>query len=243
VVGDSRERQKGDNALWGVTKGESLMKNLQKMGGVAALYAGAAYIVGILGFLILVGWPDDPAEQVDVLVDNKVVLHILYVIVYQLWAIFLVVLTLSLYERLKGGAPAMMQVVTAIGIIWATLVVASGMIFNIGMDRVVDLFSSDPAQATTVWRGIESVSNAIGGGNEFIGGVWMLIISVVALQTRGLAKPLNYLGIVVGAAGIVSALPELADAGLVFGLLQIVWFIWLGIVLLRDSQSQQGVNT
>ncbi len=34
------------------------MKNLQKMGGIAALYAGAAYVVGMLGFLLIVGWDD-----------------------------------------------------------------------------------------------------------------------------------------------------------------------------------------
>jgi hypothetical protein len=218
------------------------MKNLQKMGGFAALYAGAAFIVGILGFLLIVGWPDDPAEQVDVLIDNQVVLHILYIIVYQLWAIFLVVLTLALYERLKAGSPALMQIATAVGIIWATVVIASGMIFNIGMDNVVDLFGSDPAQATTVWLGIETVTNALGGGNEILGGLWMLLISAAALQTRGLPRPMNYLGIIIGAAGVISALPALADVGLVFGLLQIVWFIWLGVVLLRDSQSPQAVT-
>jgi hypothetical protein len=212
-----------------------MMKDLQKMGGIAALYAGAAYIVGMIGFLLVVGWPDDPVQQVAVLVNNQVSLHILYLIVYQVWAVFLVVLTLALYERLKADSPAMMQTATAIGIIWATLVIASGMIFNIGMDNVADLYGEDPTQATTVWLAIESVSNAIGGGNEILGGLWVLLISWVALQAGGLPKALNYLGIAIGAAGILSALPGLGDVGLFFGLVQIVWFIWVGIVMLRAS--------
>jgi hypothetical protein len=198
------------------------MKNLQKMGGIAALYAGVAFIVGMLGFLLVVGWPDDPVQQVAVLVNNQVSLHILYVIVYQIWAVFLVVLTLALYERLKADSPAVMQTATAIGIIWATVVIASGMIFNIGMDNVVDLYGEDPAQATTIWLVIESVSDAIGGGNEILGGLWVLLISWAALQSRGLPRALNYLGIVIGAAGILSALPGLGDVGLIFGLVQIV---------------------
>ncbi len=213
------------------------MKTLQKVGGFAALYAGAAYIVGMMGFLLVVGWPDDPVQQVAVLVNNQISLHILYIIVYQVWAVFLVVLTLALYERLKVDSPAMMQTATAIGIIWATVVIASGMIFNIGMDNVVNLYGKDPAQATTVWLVIESVCNGIGGGNEILGGLWMLLISWVALQARGLPKTLNYLGIVIGAAGILSALPGLGDVGLIFGLVQIVWFLWLGIVMLRGSTS------
>jgi hypothetical protein len=214
-----------------------MMKNLQKMGGIAALYAGAAYIVGMIGFLLVVGWPDDPVQQVAVLVNKQVSQHILYLIVYQVWAVFLVVLTLALYERLKADSPARMQTATAIGIIWATLVIASGMIFNIGMENVVNLYGKDPAQATTAWVVIESVCNGIGGGNEILGGLWMLLVSWAALKARGLPKVLNYLGIVIGAAGILSALPGLGDAGLIFGLAQIVWFIWLGIVMLRGSTS------
>lgn len=211
------------------------MKNLQQMGGIAALYAGVAYIVGIVGFLLVVGWPDDSVRQVAVLVDNQVSLHILYLIVYQVWAVFLVVLSLALYERLRAGAPATMQAATAIGLIWATLVIASGMIFNVGMDNVATLYAEDPARATTVWMAIESVNNAIGGGNEILGGLWMLLINWAALQSRGLPRALNYLGIVTGAAGVLSALPGLAGAGLVFGLLQIAWFIWLGLVMVRSS--------
>lgn len=218
------------------------MKNLQKMGGIAALYAGVAFIVGMLGFLLVVGWPDDPVQQVAVLVNNQVSLHILYVIVYQVWAVFLVVLTLALYERLKADSPAVMQTATAIGIIWATVVIASGMIFNIGMDNVVDLYGEDPAQATTVWLVIESVSDAIGGGNEILGGLWVLLISWAALQSRGLPRALNYLGIVIGAAGILSALPGLGDVGLIFGLVQIVWFIWVGIVMLRGGPGAAYVK-
>jgi hypothetical protein len=218
------------------------MKNLQKMGGIAALYAGVAFIVGMLGFLLVVGWPDDPVQQVAVLVNNQVSLHILYVIVYQIWAVFLVVLTLALYERLKADSPAVMQTATAIGIIWATVVIASGMIFNIGMDNVVDLYGEDPAQATTIWLVIESVSDAIGGGNEILGGLWVLLISWAALQSRGLPRALNYLGIVIGAAGILSALPGLGDVGLIFGLVQIVWFIWVGIVMLRGGPGAAYVK-
>lgn len=214
-----------------------MMKTLQKMGGIAALYAGVAYITGMIGFLLVVGWPDDPVQQVSVLVSNQISQHILYLIVYQVWAVFLVVLTLALYERFKADSPAMMQTATVIGIIWATVVIASGMIFNIGMDNVVNLYGKDPAQATTVWLVIASVCDGLGGGNEILGGLWMLLISWVALQARGLPTALNYLGIMVGVAGILSALPGLGEVGLIFGLVQIVWFIWLGIVMLRGSTS------
>ena len=169
--------------------------------------------------------------------EHHVAQHILYLIVYQVWAIFLVVLTLALHERLKADSPAMMQTATAIGMIWACVVIASGMIFNIGMKNVVALYGTDPTQATTVWLTIASVYDGIGGGNEMLGGLWILLISWAALKAGGLPKALNFLGVAIGVAGLVSALPGLGEAGMIFGLLQIAWFIWLGIIMLRNSPS------
>ncbi|MGD2178742.1 MAG: hypothetical protein PVG71_13075 [Anaerolineae bacterium] len=103
--------------------------------------------------------------------DNRISLHILYLISYQVVAVFLVVLALAPYQRLKAGSAAIMQTTTATGIIWATVVIASGMIFNIGMDTVVNLYGSDSTQATTVWVAISAVQDGLGGGNEIVGGL------------------------------------------------------------------------
>jgi len=215
------------------------MKNLQKMGGVSALYAGLAYVVGMVGFMLVIGAGGDldPVQKVALLLDNQVSLHILYIIVYQAWSIFLVILTLAIYERLKADAPVIMQIVLAIGVMWGTVVIASGMIYNIGMDTVVNLYGTDQAQAATVWLTIDTVCNGIGGGNEGLGGLWMFLLSWVALRTGKFPKALNYLGLVIGVVGIISAAPGLAEIGLIFGITQVVWFIWLGIIMLRSSSS------
>ena len=74
------------------------MKNLQKMGAIAALYAGAAYVVGMIGFLLVVDVSSvaDPVQQVALMVDNQAFLSILHLIVYVVWGIFMVVLALAL---------------------------------------------------------------------------------------------------------------------------------------------------
>ena len=217
--------------------------NLQKMGGIAALYEGAAYIVGMLGFLLVVGWPDDPVKQMAVLMENQVSMHMLYVIVYQVFAIFLVVLALALYERLKAGSPAMMQTATVFGIFWGCVIIISGMIYNAGMENVVNLFGKDPAQAATVWLAIDSVLEGLAGGNEILGGIWILLLSWAALRAGELPKILNYLGVAVGVAGIISVVPALAEIFIyIFALGQIVWFIWLGIVMLRSNTSAAAAS-
>jgi hypothetical protein len=215
-----------------------MMKDLQKMGGIAALYQGVAYVVGMVGFLLVVGWPDDPVKQVALMVDNQAFLYIMHLIVYVVWAVFMVVLALALYERLKAGSPAIVQTATVFGMIWATVIIASGMIFNSGMENVVDLYGKDPAQATTVWLAIDSVFDGLGGSNEVLGGIWILLISWAALRAGQLPRVLNYLGVAIGVAGIISAVPALAELFIyIYALGQIVWFVWLGIVMLRSSPS------
>jgi hypothetical protein len=132
-----------------------------------------------------------------------------------------------------------MQVGTATGIIWAGSLIASGMVANAGLAVIVPLFATDPTQAALTWQGIEAVVNGLGNANgEILGGVWTLLVSLVALRFGGLPKPLNILGLLVGAVGILTVIPGLTDFTGVFGLGQIVWFIWLGIVLLRSNPGK-----
>jgi len=218
-----------------------MMMKLQKMGGIAALYEAAAYIVGMIGFLAVVDVSSvpDPIQKVALMADNLAFLYILHVIVYVVWGFFMVVLALALYERLKRGSPAIVQTATVFGIFWGCVIILSGMIQNAGMQTVVDLYGKDPAQAGTVWLTIDSVLKGLAGSNEIIGGLWVLLISWAALRTGELPRVLNYLGIVVGAAGIISIVPALAEMFIyIFALGQIVWFIWLGIVLLRGNSSR-----
>ena len=88
----------------------------------------------------------------------------------------------------------------------------------------------------TIWQAIEPVTDGLGGsGGELLGGLWVLLVSVAALRSGGLSKVLNWLGVAVGSAGVLSVVPVLKDLALGFGLLQIVWFVWLGIIMLRTS--------
>lgn len=217
------------------------MKALQKFGGIAALYEAAAYIVGMVGFLVVVNVSSvaDPVQQVALIADNLTFLYTMHLFIYVVWGVFMVVLTLALYERLKAGSPAIVQTATVFGLFWGCVIIVGGMIYNVGMQTVVDLYGKDPAQAGTVWLTISSVFAGFAGANEAIGGIWILLFSWAALRTEAFSKILNYLGIVVGAAGIVSIIPALAEQFIyIFALGQIVWFIWLGIVLLRSNPSQ-----
>lgn len=217
------------------------MKNLQKMGGVAALYGVAAYLFAMVGYLLILGdvFVEDPIQRVTLLVENQSFLYILNLFTYTVFGLFLVVLTLALYDRLKVDSPGLVHTATAIGLIWACVVIASGMVSNIGMDTVVDLYGNNPVQAATVWLAIDSVVMGLGGaGGEILGGLWILLASWAALRAGEFPRVLNYLGVVIGVAGLLSVVPGLGELrGLIFGIGQLPWLIWLGIIMLRDKTS------
>jgi len=223
------------------------MNDLQKVGGVAALIEAATYVVGfalLAALLAPAGYGDgDAVQSVAFLAGNQAIMYVWNLIIYVINGIFLVVLVIALYHRLKAGSPAMAQTATAFGLIWAALVIASGMVANIGLGTVVDLYGEDPAQAASVWLALDSVQNGLGGGNEIVGGLWVLLVSVAALRAGGLPRALNYLGAVIGVAGLLTVVPALEVLGAVFGLGFIVWFIWVGLVMLRGGPSKLGGNS
>ena len=71
----------------------------------------------------------------------------------------------------------------------------------------------------------------------------MLLVCWVALRTRALPSSLAWFGAVVGSLGLVSTVPILHDAVYAFGLLQIVWFTWLGVTLLGKPRTSEEKQT
>lgn len=63
-------------------------------------------------------------------------------------------------------------------------------------------------------------------------------MSVAALQIGALPRTLNYVGIMIAAAGFVTIIPALEAVGAIFGLGLIVWLTWLGIVMLRTASPE-----
>ncbi len=211
------------------------LKKLQKLGGVCAIGEALIYISAFIVYGGVLVYPDKDASiiaQWSFLSDNYVLLSVLNLVAYVLFGILLAVLVLAVHQRQKMVAPVLSQLTFVFGILWAGLVIASGMITNIGLNAVVELGATAPEKAMQTWTSVSVVSEGLGGGNELVGGLWVLFLSMLALKHRLFSKPLNLLGIVVGIAGIATVYP-LDVFTEIFGISQIVWFLWMGIFMIR----------
>jgi hypothetical protein len=170
-------------------------------------------------------------------------MYAMYLATYVLGGIALGVLALALYDRLRDAAPSTARVAAGIGLLWSIVLVACGMVFTYGMTTVVALVGTDPVQARLAWQAIEPVALGLGGaGGEILGGLWVALVSWVALRSGALPTFACWLGLVIGTAGLVSAVPPLHEAAYLFGLLQIVWFAWVGVALVTTKASVAEQN-
>lgn len=213
---------------------------LGRIGGAAALLAAGTFGYGIAMFATsLADYTDPdatPAESVDFLVDHQGQLLAWYIGIFIVFGAALVPLALALRQRLVDQAPILTNTATVFAAIWAALMYATGMISNIGIEAVADLADTDPDRAASVWSAIDTVTNGLGGGNELVGGIWIGLISIAGFATARLPRWLNVTGAVTAIAGLVTVVPQFEVVEMVFGLGSIVWFIGVGITLLRRNE-------
>lgn len=210
-----------------------------RYGAIAALIAAATFVFGIALFATSLsaytsGDPT-PAESVAFLVGHQSTLFVWYLVIFLVFGLAIIPLAQALRRRLAGARPQLADIGAVFAYLWAGLMFATGMIANVGITAVADLHYIDPKAAEALWSSIDTVTNGLGGGNELVGGMWILLVSVAAWGTNRLPAGLVLLGLVSAVCGLVTVIPGLSDVGMVFGLGSIVWFVWVGLVLLRSS--------
>lgn len=215
-----------------------------KIGGWAAIGCGLTYVVGFALLTTLLaplgyGSPDkDYAAMVAFAAQNQGLLVAWNLTIYVVNAIFLATLAVALWQRLKPAVPGLAQLSLTFGALWATLVLAAGMVANVGIGEAVSAYGTDPDRGALLFEIFYTVELGLGGGNEIAGGVWALVLAIAGFSSRRLPVSLSGLGLVIGVSGLATIVPALSEVfGAVFGLGFIVWFFWVGIVLLRGPRG------
>jgi hypothetical protein len=219
------------------------MKTLQKVGGISALVCAGTYILAIALLATVLTPMADGSLSFDQFIafflPHQTLIFIWHFAMYLVNGAFLTLLTLALYQQLKSGAPALALASACFGLLWTGLVFSSGFITLYGWETIARLSSADPAQAATLRLVVDTITIGIDHSDRFLGCLWVLVASWAALRTGQLSRPLNFLGLVIGIAGIVSSIaPALNELGYAFGLGVIVWWIWLGVVMLRGNPGR-----
>lgn len=213
------------------------MQQLQIFSGFSAIGQGLIYIFAFLYFGVFWVFPygESPSQIMLFMRDNQLSFSAITFFMYIVFGCLLAILVAGINQRLRWKQSILIQVATIFGCVWVGLVVASGMISNVGLDSVLALAIENPQKAIDAWSVINILVESLGGGNELIGGLWVLLLSVAAIRVQEFSWPLNSLGIFVGSIGVLTIYPaEILTE--IFGVSQIVWFFWLGTVLLRNPE-------
>jgi hypothetical protein len=212
----------------------------QRAGGLAAMYVALALLTAIPYFLVVVDYPgaSTASDKVSLIADHYPSLYAMYLASYVGFGLALGLLSVALWDRLHATAPLIVRAATGVGLLWSGVLVASGLVFTYGLTTIDQLAAEDRTHAVATWRAVELVALALGGaGGELLGGLFVLLISVAVVRGGGLPQTLGWFGAVAGIVGLASVVPAAHDLAIGFGLLLIVWFVWLGVVLLRVGRT------
>ena len=210
-------------------------------GALASLGCAATFV---FGFVLLVtqlmpyiDLQHNPEQAVKFVLEHHTMLSLWNFVIYILFGFLLAILVIVLHQQLSPVQSLLTQLSSVMGLVWVGLVIASGMLANVGLTRVVDMAHIQPDFAQSLWLSVITTTQGLGGSNEIVGGLWVLLVSVELWRNRFYSTILSIIGVTAGVAGVVSAVPTLSDLGALFGLLLIVWFIYLSFFMMRESAN------
>jgi pilus assembly protein TadC len=113
------------------------MNNMQNKAALPPGYT-RRYLIGIVMYFAVLSPIIDaaPDQFLSKLGDYQNLMYTWIFIAYWVSAFCLVIVALALHERLKSGAPALIQIATALALIWASLIIGSGNMMMHGFIQV-----------------------------------------------------------------------------------------------------------
>lgn len=212
--------------------------NLQKIGGCAVLVLALIYVAGIvLNFTLLdLSAIADPVARAVFQVEHRALMSAFILTMYVGFGSLVVVAALAIHERFSSLSPQLVLVATVFALVWATLLIGSGIVFHVGLSAVADLLARDRSGAASLMQVVEIVHQGLGCTAEIPGGLWILLLGISGIRSGMFPKALAWTAIVVGASGLLSVVSALfVPAVAIYALLSIVWFVWMGLLLHRPA--------
>lgn len=211
----------------------SVNRVLQNTGAGASIGMALCYVFMFILFGAMLSFPssENVADKIQYIGEQKLLISLANIVGYLVFGALLLVSVQALQNKMQLVNSSLLNTASLFGIIWAVLMMASGMLSLVGMNTMLGLFDKSPAQAENLFYTYNTVVNGLGGGIELVGGLWVLLASICGLVKQKMSKGLHTLGLVVGTFGVLTLIQSVPEMKELFGLSQIVWFIWLGLSL------------
>jgi hypothetical protein len=208
-------------------------------------FAVVGFGIGALVPIFLIAYPaaglgqadaGNPAAILPVVTANpalfvgpgilEIVVHAIGAIaVFGLWALF-------------GATSFLLAVATLGGLAWMILDVADNAIAFHVVPLIAANHAAGDATAAAAFTQLESVVDAVRLAGHFLGGLWMVGISVFAIQTGRLPRVVGWLGVVVG---LVFAGNLFVPALLNVSFMTVpAWLVILGIGVARSEGATEA---
>jgi hypothetical protein len=135
------------------------MSGLRMPSGFSAVLLGLIYIAAFVYFGAFFSYPASgtPGEKMRFLAEHQLGVSIVYLSIYVLFGVLLAILVVGVHETLKSASSQMASLASIFGAVWVGLVIASGMIYTVGLDQSVRLLDESPDTAFALWRTVSVV--------------------------------------------------------------------------------------
>lgn len=221
-------------------KTKNQQSTLPLWGAMACFTMAFCYVGMFMLFFVVLDMPHTASlnDKVAYMSEHLILIHAGNIVGYLLFGCLLLIAVQALHAKVRANhSSELINTASVFGLIWVVLMMCSGLISVVGLQKLVVLHSKASPHLGAFFDSYNTIVDALGGGIEIVGGLWVLLFSLCALRYKLLTKVLNIWGLMVGILGILTiilSVPEFKDA---FGLTQIVWFIWVGIRLLADAKQ------
>lgn len=108
----------------------------------------------------------NPEQAVIFVLENHSMLSLWNFVIYIFFGVLLTLLIIVLHQQVALDQPLLAQFSSAMGMVWVGLVIASGMLANVGLTQVASMASILPDLARSLWLSVITIKQGLGGSNE-----------------------------------------------------------------------------
>jgi len=215
---------------------------LRKLGGIGALLI-SVYFIGLVVTIAVIMPAQGFAGDASAFHTPSIALAYAqesFVFPEYYWLAFvfgvgLLFASLTIYEYFQQHYSLLAKLSLIVGIIGAGLSFSETIVGVKVISELADLYISQPAEAGAAYLSINLLTGALRVGYWQAFGWWVLLSSLVGVQSNFFVRPLWITGIVVGVVAIGAIVSSLVIIHVMLGF---IWSLWLGITLFKRESHK-----